>query len=69
MTQRFVTASGRKDEESSYVPLAQTIADVSEILKGTYDNLPPESFRNIATIDDLKKITVTHDTDPDSKAS
>ncbi|MBP9690568.1 F0F1 ATP synthase subunit beta [Candidatus Woesebacteria bacterium] len=55
MTQRFVTASGRKDEESSYVPLARTIADVSEILKGTYDNLPPDSFRNIGTIDDLKK--------------
>lgn len=55
MTQRFVTASGKKDSASSYVPLENTIADVEGILQGKYDTIPPEAFRNIQTIADLQQ--------------
>lgn len=56
MTQKFVTASGKANDTSSYVPRERTVQDMEAILAGKYDTVPPEAFRYIMTLDDLPKV-------------
>jgi len=53
MTQKFVTASGKANEKSSYVSRDRTVQDMEAILEGKYDKIPPEKFRYIMTLDDI----------------
>jgi len=68
MTQRFVTASGKKDATSTYVPLADTISDVESILAGRYDHVPPDEFRNIQTLKDIAHLQNSDDTNKTKKS-
>jgi len=55
MTQPFVTASGDNSNQSTYVPLKNTIADIESILNGDYDQTPPDTFKNMLTLADINK--------------
>lgn len=55
MTQNFFVAESQTGQKGHYVPLQNTVTDVLEILSGKYDDYPPETFLNIASLQDIRK--------------
>lgn len=55
LTQPFFVAEVFTSMEGVYVSLEDTISSFEEILAGTYDELPEDAFRLVATVDDVKK--------------
>lgn len=55
MTQNFFVAEPQTGEKGVYVSREETVADVTSILDGKYDNIPPNTFSYIGTIKDLTK--------------
>ena len=54
MTQPFVTASHDGEDKSTYVALEHTVADIESILAGDHDHSPPQIFKNMLTLADIK---------------
>jgi len=50
MTQSFFVMEDQTGVPGQYVPLSETIADVSKILSGKWDDLPEDKFLYIGTI-------------------
>lgn len=44
MTQRFFAAEAQKGEKGVYVPVAETVSGVKDILSGTFDHIADERF-------------------------
>lgn len=53
MTQSFAVASAQTGRPGTYVPLKQTITDVNRILKGEFDDYPPDTLLFIGGLNDL----------------
>ena len=53
MTQNFFVTEAQTGEKGAYVPLSETVKDVSNILGGKYDDVPPDTFSNIGSLKDL----------------
>lgn len=53
MTQSFFTTQSQTGKKGTYVPLTQTIIDVANIIKGTYDIIHPEKIKFIGSIEDM----------------
>lgn len=56
MTQSFFVAESQTGRPGKYVPLAETIADVKEIIEGKRDELDPEKFLYIGGLKDIPVI-------------
>jgi F-type H+/Na+-transporting ATPase subunit beta len=56
LTQPFFTAEAQTRKKGVYVPIKQTIADISLILSGRLDSTPAEKFLFIGSIKDAKLI-------------
>lgn len=54
-TQNFFVTASQTGKEGRYVPIKQVVADVSQILSGRFDNVPPETFSYIGGLSDLMK--------------
>ena len=54
MTQPFITASHDGEDKSTYVALEHTVADIESILAGDHDHSPPQIFKNMLTLADIK---------------
>ncbi|NTV31608.1 F0F1 ATP synthase subunit beta [candidate division WWE3 bacterium] len=54
MTQNFFVAEAQTERKGVYVPLVQTVKDMTELLKGGYDHFPPDDFLYIASLHDLE---------------
>lgn len=55
MTQSFFAVEAQTGRPGVYVPVAKTIADVKDLLKGKYDHLAPEELRFIGSLQDKKQ--------------
>lgn len=54
-TQNFFTTESQTGKKGVYVPLAELVSDVGQILSGRYDDVPVQSFRDIGSLKDLMK--------------
>ena len=52
LTQPFFVAEGFTNQPGKYVPLRDTIRGFAEILEGTHDELPEQSFYMVGTIEE-----------------
>jgi F-type H+-transporting ATPase subunit beta len=55
MTQPFFVAEPQTGRKGVFVPLSQTVEDVVNILKGTYDDLPDEKLWYVGGINSKLK--------------
>lgn len=53
MTQSFFTAEAQTGRKGVYVPVEQTVQDVSDLIEGKYDEIPDERFLFIGDCKDL----------------
>lgn len=54
MTQPFFTTENQTGRKGVFVPKDKTVEDVEKIIKGSFDEVPDDAFRNIGTTHDLK---------------
>lgn len=54
MTQNFFVAQAQTEKKGVYVPLSQTVKDMTELLRGGYDHFKPEDFLYIASLKDVE---------------
>ncbi len=59
MTQSFFVTESQTGRKGEYVKLADTIADVQDILKGAYDTLEPEKLMYVGTLQNQKQTVKT----------
>jgi len=50
MTQNFFVAQSQTGKKGDYIPVAQTVKDMIEIIDGKYDDRKPEEFLYIGEI-------------------
>lgn len=50
MTQTFFVTSEQTDKKGAYIPLKETVEDVSQIISGKYDDYPTETFLYISSL-------------------
>ncbi len=55
MTQNFAVVENQTGKPGQYVKIEETVEGVEAILQGKFDDLSPEDFLYIGTIEDLKK--------------
>lgn len=55
MTQNFFVTQAQRGVEGVYVPVNQTVQDVTNILQGAYDDVPEQDFLYIGKVDDARK--------------
>ncbi len=53
MTQNFYVTKAQTGKEGQYIPVAQTVDDVKQILSGRFDDFPAETFLYIGGVKDL----------------
>lgn len=53
MTQNFYVTKSQTGKEGQYIPVAQTVSDVNQILSGRFDDFPAETFLYIGAVKDL----------------
>ncbi len=63
MTQSFFVAESQTGRPGVYVKLAETIADVKDILKGVYDTMEPEKLMYTGSLQQNKKSEVSEPVD------
>ena len=54
MTQPFFTTESQSGKKGVTVPKTNTIKDVESIITGKLDNIPPEKFLYIGSLDEAK---------------
>ena len=54
LTQPFFGTETKTGKKGVYVPKGSTIPDITDILSGKLDNIPPEKFLYIGTVKDIK---------------
>jgi len=54
MTQNFFVTENQTGKKGAYVPRATTVADVSDLLSGKYDDITDEKFSYIGSIKEVK---------------
>lgn len=69
MTQNFTVVEAQTEKKGVFVSLKDTVTDVRSILDGKVDELQPEDFLYIATLNDVEqKMVSKHSTSPQSSA-
>jgi F-type H+-transporting ATPase subunit beta len=53
MTQNFFVVEIQTGKKGNFVPIEKTVDDVTSILEGKYDDIPPEKFLYVGSLDEL----------------